>query len=153
MSACVCSVFPMLKRRHGGTENQTYAPIIRIFSRRVFFTIVVAMQLNFRQLDAVAAYTTVLSRTTSTSIHASARGFRRRHQSRISTLQLPLCLYGIRKSGRYWANLLFKWLICKGWTRCRADPYYACSCIAYLASSRYSASTSTTMPFAGNDDP
>eukprot|EP00873_Tetraselmis_striata_P028816 jgi/Tetstr1/449080/TSEL_036293.t1 len=50
--AVVCGNY----QKDGDTCKETYAPVIRISSLRIFFTIVAAMQLHLRQLDAVAAY-------------------------------------------------------------------------------------------------
>eukprot|EP00873_Tetraselmis_striata_P035000 jgi/Tetstr1/455264/TSEL_042102.t1 len=63
------------------------------------------------------------------------------------------CLYGLRKSGRYWAELLSKRLINEGRTRCRADP-----CVFVYRAPRIFAILGVYvddmhMPLAGNDDP
>eukprot|EP00873_Tetraselmis_striata_P005357 jgi/Tetstr1/425621/TSEL_016041.t1 len=141
--AVVCGNY----QKDGDTCKETYAPVIRISSLRVFFTIVAAMQLHLRQLDAVAAYLNASIPADEYLYMRQLQGF---DDGSGRVCRLLKCLYGLRQSGRYWCKLLAMWLISVGWIQCKADP-----CIFILRQGEIYAAMGVyvdDMELAGNDD-
>eukprot|EP00873_Tetraselmis_striata_P046217 jgi/Tetstr1/466481/TSEL_010988.t1 len=141
--AVVCGNY----QKDGDTCKETYALVIRISSLRVFFTIVAAMQLHLRQLDAVAAYLNASIPADEYLYMRQLQGF---DDGSGRVCRLLKCLYGLRQSGKYWCKLLAMWLISVGWIQCKADP-----CIFILRQGEIYAAMGVyvdDMELAGNDD-
>jgi hypothetical protein len=115
---------------HGGKQIknvhywETYSPVVKWSSIRLFLTLAAVRGWHSRQVDFVLAYPQA---DIETEMYMEIpRGFEYQHSRKTHCLKLIKNLYGQRQAGRVWNKHLHKGLITMGFTRSDIDKcvYY-----------------------------
>jgi hypothetical protein len=104
-------------QREGVDYTETFSPVIRLASLRVFFSIAAARDLELGGLDIDTAFLYALIKE-DVNIRQPL-GF---DDGTTNVCHLRRCLYGLKLSPRGFNELLRDWLVSQGWRQLISDP-------------------------------
>jgi hypothetical protein len=104
-------------QKEGVDYTETFSPVIRMASLRIFLAISAAQDLDLFQLDIDTAF---LYAPIKEDVYVrQPLGF---SDGTPKVCHLQRCLYGLKQSPREFNELLRDWLLLQGWTQCKSDP-------------------------------
>jgi hypothetical protein len=104
-------------QREGIDNTETFSPVIRLASLRVFFSIAAARDLELGGLDIDTAFMYAPIKEDVYIIHSL--GF---DDGTTNVCRLRRCMYGMKQSPREFNELLRDWLVSPCWRQLMSDP-------------------------------
>jgi hypothetical protein len=104
-------------QREGIDCTETFSPVIRLASLRVFFSIAAARDLELGGLDIDTAF--MYAPIKEDVYIKQPLGF---DDGTTNVCHLRRCMYGLKHSPREFNELLRDWLVSQGWRQLMSDP-------------------------------